>query len=340
MSNKKIKTNALITTLTLCMALISSVSAENRPMLVPMGSTVGIEMSTDGALVVGLSATDNGASPSPAAVAGLLPGDLITAVDGEKISSASDLRAAVNNMGGKTLTVLVRRGAQDIEISLCPNFESGAAELGMWLRDSVAGIGTLTYYDPQSGNYGGLGHGINDVDSGVLMPLGDGCIMPSTITEIKMGAAGEPGELRGSFDTTSPKGTILRNTSSGIFGELYSGAPLSKAIPIAHCDEIELGAAIIFCNTKGDEIEEFQVEITRVYRGDDTGRSMMLSVTDKQLLSLTGGIVQGMSGSPIIQNGRLIGAVTHVLVNDPSRGFGISIDEMLNASCDAVRTAA
>lgn len=340
MSQIKRKTSGLLTGIIICAMLFTSASAQKRPMLVPLGSAVGITMSTDGALVVGLSSTQGGKSASPAAVAGILPGDLITAVNGEKISSASELRAVLTGHGGETLTVSVRRGADSMEMTICPKSDEGAAELGLWLRDSVAGIGTLTFYDPQSCQYGGLGHGINDVDSGVLMPLGSGNIMDAEITEIKKGAAGEPGELRGAFDPSCVKGCIDMNTASGVFGVFSGAAPAGEAIPIAFTDEIELGKATILSNVSGTQVEEFEVEITRVYRGDDMGRSMMLSVCDKELLARTGGIVQGMSGSPILQNGRLIGAVTHVLVGDPARGFGISIESMLAAADRSVDKAA
>lgn len=332
MSQIKRKTSGLLAVILICAALLSPAEAQTRPVLVPLGSTVGITMSTDGALVVGLSSTGGGSSPSPAAVAGILPGDLITAVDGKKIGSASELRAEVAKLGDKPLTVSVQRGSESMEMSLCPNLEKGGAELGLWLRDSVAGIGTLTFYDPQSGQYGGLGHGINDIDSGVLMPLGAGSIMSAEITDVKKGAAGTPGELRGVFDPGCVKGGIDQNTSCGIFGILSGTAPEGQAIPIAFADEIQLGEAVILSNISGTEIKEYEIEITRVYHGDETGRSMMLSVKDETLLRCTGGIVQGMSGSPILQNGRLIGAVTHVLVNDPTRGFGISIESMLSAS--------
>ena len=333
------RAGALLSALAMCAALSAPAAAKERPMLVPMGCTVGIAMSTDGALVIGLASTENGGAPSPAAQAGLLPGDLITAVDGEKVGSAAELRESVGEMSGESLVVSVKRGEESMELSLCPNCENGRPELGLWLRDSVAGIGTLTFYDPQSGLYGALGHGVNDVDSGVMLPLGEGSIMSSSVSEVKKGAPGAPGELRGAIETEKKLGEIAQNTGCGIFGQL-SAAPTGEAIPIAFSSELELGAASILSNVSGTEIEEFEVEITRVYRGDDSGRSLMLSVKDEALLERTGGIVQGMSGSPIVQNGRLVGAVTHVLVNDPTRGFGIGIEQMISAGKGGFAAAA
>lgn len=315
-----------------------TVQAAGRLELVPMGCTVGIQMYTEGVLVAGLATTENGSSPSPAALAGLMPGDLITAVGDYKISSAEDLKLAISKLSDEPISVTVLRGDNIIQVTLSPNMNSGAPELGLWLRDNITGIGTLTFFDPQTGLYGGLGHGINDMDSGVLMPLGRGNILKSSVTQVKKGCAGVPGELCGAFDAANICGSITMNTVCGIFGRLDKELqPSGKAIPVANGDEIELGKATIFCNTKEAAVEEFEVEITRVYKGDKTGRSLMLSVKDERLLERTGGIVQGMSGSPIIQNGKLVGAVTHVMVNDPTKGFGISIENMM-AAAEAVQT--
>ncbi len=311
----------------------SQAFAQKRPELVPMGTAVGIQMFTDGVLVVGLSGTENGTAPSPAALAGVLPGDLITELGGEKIESAADLKLVISSLKEETVEIKVLRNGETLKLELCPNLGSGEGEIGLWLRDNVAGIGTITFFDPQTGLYGGLGHGINDADTGVLLPLGRGSILKSSITGIVKGCPGSPGELCGSFDTSGLWGSITMNTPCGIFGKLNeNAAPSAKAMPIAKGDEIELGEATILSNTEGEEVEEFKVEITRVYKGDNDGRSLMLCIKDEKLLERTGGIVQGMSGSPIIQNGMLIGAVTHVMVNDPSKGFGVSIENMMAAA--------
>ena len=299
-------------------------------MLVPMGYAIGIQMYTDGVLVVGLAAAENGSAPSPAAQAGILPGDLITAMDGSKIHSAEDFRKAVGKLTGEAVEVTVLRADETKKFSLTPNMKSGAPELGLWLRDSVSGVGTMTYYDPQTGIYGGLGHSISDAESSVKIPLGRGDLFRATVVSIKKSSPGTPGELRGDFAAQSPCGDILKNADCGIFGTLRTNQPdPKKAIPAAAESEIQLGAATVLMNISGNETQSFTVEITRVYRGDTDGRSMMLTVTDPKLLESAGGIVQGMSGSPIIQNGKLIGAVTHVLVNDPTKGFGVSTEKML-----------
>jgi len=325
--------NAFVAVLLVVCVFSQSVpaAAAQEKMLVPMGCTVGIQMYTDGVLVVGLSATQNGQAPSPAAVAGILPGDLITALNDAAIGSADEFKAEMSKLTEAPVTITVLRGGETLRMTVKPNVTSGAPELGIWLRDSVSGIGTMTFYDPQTGMYGSLGHGINDLESGVIMPLGRGDIFLSTGVEIKKGCAGAPGELCGEFSGKAACGSILKNTRFGIFGLLSLEQPdASKAIPAADSDEIELGKATILTNIEGTKNEEFEIEITRVYRGSEDGRSLMLCVKDKKLLEKTGGIVQGMSGSPIIQNGKLIGAVTHVMVNDSSKGFGVSIEKMLD----------
>ncbi|MBP8639902.1 MAG: SpoIVB peptidase [Oscillospiraceae bacterium] len=334
--NKKTKYGSGCISAVLIICILSqtvSAFAVQEKKLVPMGCTVGIQMFTDGVLVVGLAATQDGQAASPAAIAGILPGDLIKAIGDTKIGSADEFKAAMSKLSDQPVSITIQRSGEILQLTVTPNIAGGTPELGLWLRDNVSGIGTMTFYDPGTGMYGGLGHGINDFESGVIMPLGRGDIFLSTVVDIKKGCAGEPGELCGDFSERSTCGNILQNTSCGIFGVLNSGLPdAGKAIPVANSNDIELGKATVYANIKGSEIEEFEIEITRVYRGNADGRSLMISVTDRRLLEKTGGIVQGMSGSPIIQNGKLIGAVTHVMVNDPTKGFGISIEKMLEAA--------
>lgn len=296
----------------------------------PLGYAVGIDVKTDGVLVVALSGAGGGESPSPAAKAGIEAGDLITVMGGKEINCAGDFQTAAAELTGEPVNVSVSRQGQSLELILTPCMDSGGPELGMWLRDGVSGVGTLTFYDGETGRFAGLGHGISDADSGVMIPLGSGSIFNATVAEVKKGTAGVPGELCGVFDISDVCGELTANTPFGVFGnasaELKADA---KPIPVAEQGDITLGKAEILTNVSGKEIKSYEVEIERVYHGDAGGRSLMLCVTDPELLELTGGIVQGMSGSPIIQNGALIGAVTHVMVNDPKRGFGIAAGLML-----------
>ena len=195
----------------------------------------------------------------------------------------------------------------------------------------MAGIGTMTYYDPATSTFGALGHGITDVDTAQLMPFSNGSILPSTVKAVKKGEAGSAGELRGDFDLTGDLGGLYANTSSGVFGTLEAAyAPAqAQAVPTG---QPAAGPAVIRSNVQGDEVREYDIEILKTVSGSNDGRDMVISVTDPALVETTGGIVQGMSGSPILQDGKLVGAVTHVLLNDPTKGYGISIENMLKAA--------
>ena len=197
------------------------------------------------------------------------------------------------------------------------------------MRDSSAGIGTITYYDPQTAQFGGLGHPICDVDTGEIMPLLSGQVVKVVINDVVKGTSGDPGELKGSFASSKDSGTITSNDETGVFGTLYSNPSQNAALPVALKQEITEGAAKIYTTVSGTTPQEYDIEIEKIDISD-TGKTknMIIKVTDPNLLEKTGGIVQGMSGSPIIQNGKLVGAVTHVLVNDPQRGYGIFIENM------------
>ena len=301
--------------------------------VIPLGKAVGIKLFSDGVLVVGLSSveTQTGAC-SPGKDCGLKTGDIITHVNGNEVDTIEEVQSLVREQAGEPLTIQAVRGQRQLQLTVEPaENQQGEYQLGVWLRDSMAGIGTMTFYDPDSGVFAALGHGINDVDTSMLMPLESGSIMPASVSEVKKGASGSPGELHGQFDLTQDLGTLYANTNLGIFGQMPQenvSAEL-EPVPVATRDQIEEGPATILSNVRGDEVEEFEVEIVRLYPEGDGTRSLMLQVTDPDLLETTGGIVQGMSGSPILQNGRLVGAVTHVLVNDPTRGYGILAENML-----------
>lgn len=291
------------------------------------GEAVGISISAEGVIVAGTSAveTDKGAV-SPAEKAGIEKGDIIVSLGGRDILGAEDFMAAVNGLDGSSLSVTVLRNEKRKTLSITPvKATDGAFRLGLLLRDGISGVGTLTFFDPETGTYGALGHGISDEGSS-LVPITDGSIFETQIVDLKKGEKGTPGELCGSGDEAKVLGDIRINCESGIFGtaELDNSEILETA-------EAECGKATIRCTLDGSGVGEYEIEIVRVFEQD--GRCcFQLKVTDETLLSLTGGIVQGMSGSPIIQNGCLVGAVTHVFVNDPTSGYGLSIDNMLSAA--------
>ncbi|NLG25681.1 MAG: SpoIVB peptidase [Clostridiales bacterium] len=315
---------------------IKTVSLAVSPgrVLVPGGHSLGVVIEMKGVLVVG--ASDLGGSvPSPARLAGLKPGDFIESVDGRQVESARQLSQMIQNDGGVTLGV--RRDDRLIQVSLRPAYDErdGSYRLGLWTRDSTAGVGTLSFYDPESGWYGALGHAITDLDTGSVLPVRDGGILDNRVAQVKKGTRGTPGELVGDFDPDAePIGTIELNGPYGIYGaaarpivnELYP-----DGLPIMRSGEVRLGPASILTTLDGEGIREYACEIVKLNdQNAPSQRSMVVKVVDPELLSRTGGIVQGMSGSPIIQDGRLAGAVTHVYVNDPTQGFGLYIEWMLD----------
>ena len=338
-----------MTVMTLVLSLLLALGSAARPAavscfgfgqketrrVIPVGQTVGIKLFSRGVMVVGLAdvATEAG-DASPARACGLRTGDIITHIDGQQVDSIEEVQSLLQATGGETLDIQLTRAGRTVETQTAAVqcMKDGSYRLGAWIRDSMAGIGTVTYYDPDSGKFAALGHGINDIDTKSLMPLESGGIMASTVTGVQTGEKGAPGELHGSFDLERDMGTLYANTDQGVFGVTTEDAFTGESVPVAEKSEVKTGAATILSNVEGDEVRAYQVEILRIYRcsGQDS-RSMMIHVTDSELLEKTGGIVQGMSGSPILQNGKLVGAVTHVLVNDPTCGYGIFAETMLEA---------
>ena len=302
--------------------------------LIPLGHTVGIKLFSDGLLVVNLSeSTDAAGNVSPARACGICTGDLILEMNDEDLKSTEQLQEALQENGGRPVSLTVKRGAKVLSLTATPvSGSDGVYRLGAWVRDSMAGIGTLTYYDPETGAFGALGHGITDVDTGQLMPVSSGSLMPSEVAGVNRGVGGNPGELIGEFDTDVNLGELTCNSSSGIFGTLEDTSLVTgAALPVASREEVKCGKATILANVSGDEMEEFSIKITKISPNDSTGRDMVIRITDERLLSATGGIVQGMSGSPILQNGKIVGAVTHVLVSDATKGYAILMENMLSS---------
>lgn len=323
-------------------ALVSSSAVGGK--VVPLGRAVGIKLFSDGVLVVGLSPveTETGAL-YPGRDCGLKTGDVITHIDGGEVDTIEEIQAAVAQRAGEPLVIQAMRGQKQVQLTASAVENSqGVYQLGVWLRDSMAGIGTMTFYDPDSGVFAALGHGINDVDTAMLMPLESGSIMQATVSDVKKGLNGQPGELHGQFDLTRDLGTLYANTNRGIFGVLSKTglADGLEPVEVAGRDEVKVGDAVILSNIRGDRVERFDVRITHVNATGDGTRSLMVQVTDPALLEATGGIVQGMSGSPILQDGKLVGAVTHVLVNDPTRGYGIMAADMLAQAGQGEQTKA
>lgn len=314
------------------------VDVENETVLVPGGAAVGVAMATEGVLVVGVSDV---AGKSPAQAAGLRAGDLIRRVNGQEVLTSQDLTALITASEGKETRLTYQRDGQTRTALLTPMLDSssGKYRMGAWVRDSTAGVGTLSYYNPADGSYGALGHAINDADTGKLLPVRDGALLEAEIVDVKKGLKGTPGELRGNFLKRQViLGNILENTVLGIYGVLeapYVNPLYPEGLPIGYQETVKTGPATILSTVDGEGIKAYAVEIEQVSRQmSPAPKSMILRVTDPELLNITGGIVQGMSGSPIIQNGRLIGAVTHVFVDDPTHGYGLFIEWMLQTAAE------
>lgn len=306
--------------------------------LVPVGHTVGIKLFSDGVLVVGLSQIDTPAgAQEPAKSCGLREGDIITHINRQEVDTIEEVQAVLAASDGETMSIRALRGDTPVELTTravqCG--ADGSYKLGAWIRDSMAGIGTMTFYDPESGVFGALGHGVSDVDTLRLMPLSRGAILHASVTGVEKGQVGDPGQLRGAFDLSRDVGQLYANTTSGIFGTLQTAdaITLGEALPVATREEVKVGEVTILSNIQGDEVKKYTAEILRVYP-DNPGdpRNLLIKVTDKELLEKTGGIVQGMSGSPILQDGKIVGAVTHVLLNNPTQGYGILAENMLRAA--------
>ena len=301
------------------------VCAQAADHLVPVGSLIGLQLRTDSITV----AAFDDALGAAARDAGLKIGDRITAVNGAPTQSIADIKTILQKTDAP-VTLSVTRGSRKLTLQITPAREGGEQVLGVYLRQGISGIGTVTWYDPETKQFTALGHGVSTGKEGLLR-LVSGDIFPAEVYSVRKGTAGTPGLLKGQALSPSPTGSITANTPRGIFGTAdagFSGSP----IPVGEWDTLHTGPATILATVCQGPPQEYSVEILKLYPKDRTTcRNFLLKVTDPKLLNLTGGIVQGMSGSPILQDGKLIGAVTHVLVNDPTCGYGIFIENMLQA---------
>ena len=310
--------------------------------VIACGQPFGIKMLTEGIVVVRLSDINGEKDSCPAKKAGIQVGDIIISVGGEIITSNEDLSKVISSSDGKTVEVVLKRNKSDdksssaekLTLKLTPEYSTNdmCYKTGMWVRDSSAGIGTITFYDPSTGTFGGLGHPICDADTGELMPLSSGEICKVSITGCKKGSDGAPGELRGRFLSGDQIGTATQNSYSGIFGTLNEPPSKNEEIEIADYDDIKTGKAEILTTVSGSTPQRYSINIEQINKDDPESKNFVIRITDRDLINETGGILQGMSGSPIIQNGKLIGAVTHVFVNNSCMGYGIFAQTMISQS--------
>ena len=297
--------------------------------VIPLGSAFGIKLFTDGVIVASLSDiyTEEGVC-CPAAEAGILPGDYLLQADGQDIPDNGALARYIGSSQGEAISFQVRREDQVFSVEVTPVYGEGSFKTGMWVRDSAAGIGTLTFYDPATGVFAGLGHGICDMDTNGVMALKSGEPAPITLSGIVKGQADSPGQLRGYFSSEESLGTLLANRETGVYGTLHQ-APAGEAVETLTREEVATGPVQLLVSLDETGPQLYEAEIQEIINQDKTTKNLVVQVTDPRLLERTGGIVQGMSGAPILQNGKLAGAVTHVFTEDPTLGYGIFISNML-----------
>lgn len=300
--------------------------------VIPMGKAIGMKLYTNGILVVGMSEIEG---KRPYENTGIQEGDRIIQINDEKIESTSDLIKTVNESNGNDLEIKYMREEETITTSMTPvKAQDNQYKLGLWVRDAAAGVGTMTFYEPSSGMFASLGHGITDVDTSDLINIASGDLVTTSILSIQKGEKGSPGEIRGTIEQGVKLGNIYKNTAFGVYGKITNQTRLSlnqnEEIELALRDEIKQGKAEILCELEDGKIEKYEIEIQKLYvNNNEDNKSMIIKITDQKLIETTGGIIQGMSGAPIVQNGKMIGAVTHVLVNDPTTGYGVFADLML-----------
>ena len=308
-----------------------SVNVIPKVKVIPLGNAIGLKLYTEGVLIVGMSEIEG---KRPYEFSGIKEGDRIISIDNKKIETTEDLIETVNSSKGKEVSIkYVRENSEEVTNITPVQTKQNEYKLGLWVRDAAAGVGTASFYIPSTGMFASLGHGITDIDTGDLITISNGELVSTNIVSIQKGEKGKPGEIKGSIEGSSKIGEVYKNTSFGIFGKVSNKNSLKvteSEMEILNRDEIKKGKAQIICELEDGKKEHYDIEIQRIYTANNKdNKSMLIKITDERLLERTGGIIQGMSGSPIIQNGKFVGAVTHVLVNDPTTGYGVFADMML-----------
>ena len=313
------------------------VSILPKTTVIPVGNLAGVKLYTSGVLVVGMTEVQgiDNEKYKPYENSGIQEGDMIVSIEEQEISNTADLINTVNKSKGEKIEIKYVHDGNTQECSIIPT-KTGNSEykLGLWVRDSAAGVGTVSFFEPKTKTFGALGHGITDIDTGSLISIANGEFVTTRILSITKGEKGNPGKMQGTVVNQQNIGKIYKNTNFGIYGKVENLSALkldaSKEMEVALREEIKTGKATILSSLDGESVKEYEIEIEKVYINNDyDNKSMLIKVTDSELLEKTGGIIQGMSGSPIIQNGKFIGSVTNVLVNEPTKGYGIFGDLML-----------
>lgn len=311
-----------------------NINVVSDKVLLASGQSIGIKLNTNGVTIITFEEfyTFDDKKVAPYSNLNICKGDVITHVNGKAISGVEDFVSRIQEASNNVIDLTLKRGDEEILVKIKPELdkEDNVYKLGLWVKEITSGVGTVTYIDKNTGRFGALGHGINDVDGTSLLSIRNGNAYKALILAVDKGKKGEPGELKGAIRENEVFGKIDKNSSSGIFGTttIRDG----KEVQVALINEIKEGPAKILCNVDGNSIKEYKINIEKINSNIMSAKNMVIKVTDEELIAKTGGIVQGMSGSPILQDGKIIGAVTHVLINDPTKGYGIFIENMLDAA--------
>jgi len=307
-----------------------------KTMVVPLGNAIGMKLYTKGVLVVGMSQieTDKNEKKKPYENSGIEQGDTILEINNNIVGNTEELIKEVENSKGNTINIKYLRDDKTMQTDITPVKSKNTYKIGLWVRDAAAGVGTLTFYEPSTNLFMALGHGISDIDTEEIVNIANGELVTANIVSITKGRKGYPGEIRGTIDEGKTIGTIYKNTNFGVYGMVknknYLEADLTQEMEVAPRNEIKEGKAQIICQLENSTKKKYDIEIEKVYiNNNQNNKSMLIKITDKELLEKTGGIIQGMSGAPIIQEGKFVGAVTNVLVNDPTQGYGVFADIMI-----------
>lgn len=303
--------------------------------VIPLGKAIGMKLYTKGVLVVGMSQidTENNGKIKPYENSGIELGDTILEVNENEINNTDELIQEVNNSRGQPIKIKYLKDEQTLETSITPVKSKNEYKIGLWVRDAAAGVGTLTFYEPSTNLFMCLGHGISDIDTEEIVNISTGELVTANILSINKGKKGTPGEIRGTIDSGATIGTIYKNTNFGVYGLVTNKSQLNileNEMEVAVRDEIQEGKAQIMCQLDNTGTKKYDIEIEKIYKNNsEDNKSMLIKITDEELIEKTGGIIQGMSGAPIVQNGKFVGAVTNVLVNDPTKGYGVFADIMI-----------
>ena len=343
-SNSENKVSDKSTNMKLSVKLLNQISLKNvnvdvlpRTKVIPVGSVAGVKLYTNGVLVVGMSEIEGQDKKmyKPYEESGIKEGDTIVSINQVQINSTDELIKAVNNSKGEDLKVKYLHDEKALECSIKP-VKTGEKDykIGLWVRDSAAGVGTVTFYNQDTNKFAALGHGILDIDTEKVINISSGEFVTTNILKIEKGEKGNPGRIQGTLEKQKEIGKINQNTGFGIYGQVEDISSLnidkSKEMEVALRDEIQTGKAEILCSLENGKIDKYEIEIKKIYKDNNyDNKSMRIKITDQRLIDKTGGIIQGMSGSPIIQNGKFVGAVTHVIVNDPLEGYAVFGDIMI-----------